>query len=204
MKEQILAALRTKYKNLGLSEKAFESVALFLENTVTSEDQIETATSGVEPILKGMQGEADKVRTESAKKYQELEKTIPKKEAGAAEPKKEEDKKEDVPEYVKILLERLDKIEGSKVLDSRKQKLETAISKLPSEMRGSYSRYKLDAYNDEEFDSLLTEVSGEVETVSATLAAKGAVFSTPVGGGGVASKTASEKELKEAAKMLKI
>lgn len=64
MKEKILSVLKTKYSNLGFSQKAFDGVASFLEKTVSDESQIETAASGVEPLLKVFQAESDRARTE--------------------------------------------------------------------------------------------------------------------------------------------
>lgn len=64
MKEKILAALKTKYSNLGFGTKALDGVAAILEKSVTDESQIETAISGVEPFLKVFQSEADRARTE--------------------------------------------------------------------------------------------------------------------------------------------
>lgn len=81
MKEKLIAALKTKYKNLGFGDKAFDGVAEYLSKTVTEENQIETAIAGVEPILKSVQGDIDKVRTEKTelqKKIDELEKRVPK------------------------------------------------------------------------------------------------------------------------------
>ncbi len=73
MKEKILPALKTKYKNLGFGEKAFDGVAEYLSKTVTKEEDIETAIAGVEPLLKSFQGDIDKVRTELTQKSTELE-----------------------------------------------------------------------------------------------------------------------------------
>lgn len=64
MKEKILSVLKTKYSNLGFSPKAFDGVASYLEKTVSDESQIETAASGVEPLLKVFQAESDRARTE--------------------------------------------------------------------------------------------------------------------------------------------
>lgn len=64
MKQKILAALKNKYANLGFGQKALDGVADYLEKTVTEESQIETAISGVEPLLKVFQAEADRSRTE--------------------------------------------------------------------------------------------------------------------------------------------
>ena len=64
MKEKILAALKTKYSNLGFGAKVLDRVASILEKSVTDESQIETAVGGVEPLLKVFQSDADRARTE--------------------------------------------------------------------------------------------------------------------------------------------
>lgn len=64
MKQKISTALKNKYANLGFGQKALDGVADYLEKTVTEESQIETAISGVEPLLKVFQAEADRSRTE--------------------------------------------------------------------------------------------------------------------------------------------
>lgn len=73
MKEKILSVLKTKYSNLGFSQKAFDGVASYLEKTVSDASQIETAASGVEPLLKVFQAESDRARTEYSALKGELE-----------------------------------------------------------------------------------------------------------------------------------
>ena len=80
MKEKILENLKNKYSNLGFGQKAFDGVALYLEKTITDEAQIETAISGVEPLLKAFQSDIDKVRTEKSAlqlQLEELKKAAP-------------------------------------------------------------------------------------------------------------------------------
>ena len=92
MKEKILSALKTKYQNLGFSEKAFGGVADYLAATVTEETQIETATGGVEALLKAFQGDIDaRVTTALAKQKLELERKP------ADPPKPSDPPKDDVP-----------------------------------------------------------------------------------------------------------
>lgn len=64
MKEKILAALKTRYANLGFGPKALDGVAAIMEKTVADESHIETAVGGVEPLLRVFQSEADRARTE--------------------------------------------------------------------------------------------------------------------------------------------
>ena len=70
MKEQILTALKTKYANLGLSDQVLNSVSELLATSVTEESAIEGAVSGVESLLKAVQGDNDRIRTAAAKKNQ--------------------------------------------------------------------------------------------------------------------------------------
>lgn len=67
MKEKISTALKTKYNNLGLSQKAFDGVAAFLiaQKTIEKEEDIETVISGanISDLLKLFQGESDTIRT---------------------------------------------------------------------------------------------------------------------------------------------
>lgn len=64
MKTKIANALKTKYANLGLSEKALNGVASILEKTVTEESGIESAIAeaSVADLLKVFQGELDRER----------------------------------------------------------------------------------------------------------------------------------------------
>ena len=75
MKAKLLAALKTKYSNLGLSDKAFDGVAALLVKTVTKEEEIETAVAGseVEALLKSIQSSVDTERTKATKAIKDLD-----------------------------------------------------------------------------------------------------------------------------------
>lgn len=66
-------ALKEGYKQLGLSESAFERVAAFGETFITSDEQIESFVKAAEAMLRHEQSEADKVRTELNAKIKGLE-----------------------------------------------------------------------------------------------------------------------------------
>ena len=68
MRQKILKALKTKYSSKGLSEKALDGVAAFLEKTVTDEAQIDAAISEahVESLVNIYQSEADALRNAKA------------------------------------------------------------------------------------------------------------------------------------------
>lgn len=73
MKQKILTALKTKYANKGFGEKALDGVADFLSKTVTKEEDVEAAVSGIESMLTSLQSETDRLRTENATLKKEVE-----------------------------------------------------------------------------------------------------------------------------------
>ena len=75
MKTKILAALKTKYANLGLGDKAFDGVAALLVKTVTKEEEIEgaVAEASVETLLKTIQSSVDAERTKASQATKALE-----------------------------------------------------------------------------------------------------------------------------------
>lgn len=71
--QEILTQLKTKYKNLGLSETILKAKAKQLSKAVEKQEDIENAVAGVEDDLAIFQSFADQNRT-LAKKIEELEK----------------------------------------------------------------------------------------------------------------------------------
>ena len=164
MFEQILKGLKTKYKDLGLSENVLKATAEFLSRAVKEESEIETAVAGVEGMLKVQQSIADQNRTYKAK-IEELEKGKPA-EPAPKEPKEEPKPNEEMPEWAKKLMEGFtavsQKVEGfekDKQNLSNEQKL---ISKL-KELGVNENFYKLQIagrtfQNDEEIETFANSV----------------------------------------------
>ena len=75
MKAQILSALKTEYKSLGLSEKALDGVASLLEKTVVDENGIDAAVkeASVAALLKIYQSEMDTERQKASKANRDLD-----------------------------------------------------------------------------------------------------------------------------------
>lgn len=75
MKSKILAELKTRYSNLGLSDKAFDGVADLLVKTVTKEEEVKAAVaeSAVETLLKTIQSSVDAERTKASQAARALE-----------------------------------------------------------------------------------------------------------------------------------
>lgn len=120
MKQKILTGLKNKYAHLGLSREALDGVASVLEKTVKSEDEIETAVSGVEGLLKVFQSEADRERTnynalKAAK--EEIEQKL--KEATPAPPK-EDPKPFDAEAFKAEILETMRKERETAAQDAEK------------------------------------------------------------------------------------
>lgn len=108
MKQKILEALKQGYKNLGLSEEAFERVATLGETFIKEESEIANFVKGAEAILKGQQSEADKARGKAAEEKKALEDKIAELEAklngggGNPEPPKPDPQPQD---FAKIIAE---------------------------------------------------------------------------------------------------
>lgn len=91
MKTKILAALKTKYNNLGLSDKAFDGVAALLVKTITKDEEIEAGIAGaeVETLLKSIQSSVDAERTKAtnaAKALEDYKKLHPEQGGGGENP----------------------------------------------------------------------------------------------------------------------
>ncbi len=139
MLEQILKELKTKYKNLGLSDTILKVVAEKLAITVKEENEIETAVAGVESELKNYQSFADQNRT--------LQKEIADLKKGNENPPKKEDEPEnppappkesgDVPEWaksftesIKAISESVETLKSEKTNQSNAEKLVSKFKEL--------------------------------------------------------------------------
>lgn len=140
MFDKILSGLKTKYKDLGLSETILKVTAETLAKTVEKEEDIETAVAGVEGQMKIYQSFADQNRT--------LQTEITNlKKAGNSEEKKEEEKKEgeekketggeEVPAWAKAIidsnkaiLEKQNQLDAEKVNKTNAEKLVSKLKEL--------------------------------------------------------------------------
>ena len=199
MYQLILNALKAKFQ--GVSDAVLSRIANKLAKTVTSQEQVATSAEGV-TLQQVIDSYADHRATEAQQtavhnyesKYglKDGEKVTPvtvqqqggqptggqstQPTAGATE----------TPEWAKQLIEqnkvltdRIAKMEGQRTTDSRKQQLSTIIAKLPEQLRKPYERITLDSLSDEQFNTLVTEVTTEVEGIANDINSKGAVFGRP-------------------------
>lgn len=79
----------------------------------------------------------------------------------------------------KALTERLNKMEGERTTNSRKQQLSEIVKQLPEALQKPYEHIMLDKLTDEEFVTLANDVTTEVNGITNDIKAKGAVFGRP-------------------------
>lgn len=221
MKQKIFEALKAKFQ--GGNASVLNRIAEKLAKTVTTDEQVATAVSGVtQELIEVIESYGDSRATEAQQtavsnyesKYGLKEgkpttdggaaaggnpnggTTVQTPPAGGAEP---------VPTWAqqlidsnKTLTERLNKMEGDNTTSIRKQQLATIINKLPEKLRKPYERVSVDTLTDEQFTSLVGEVTTEVDGLAGEIAAKGAVFSRPSAGGGGNQGNGLTKEQQEA------
>ena len=121
MKQKLLEALKTKFKDLGVQDSILEGVAAKLSKTITTEDQIETAISGVtfDTLL---QPEVDRRATEASdtavKNYEKKHKLKdgkaiedPTKKKPDPKPKEGEGDDEKVPAWATAFMEKQDALD---------------------------------------------------------------------------------------------
>lgn len=209
MKEQILSALKQKYANLGLSDQVLSSVSEMLANSVTEESAIEGAISGVESLLKAVQGDNDRIRTAAAKK-QQPKKEEPTPQPQGAEQKPEPQQNEQPPEWAKALIStvstltnEINAIKGEKISNSRKGVLDELIKDLPDSLKKAYSRINFADLSDEDFTALTSDIKKEVEEVNKQIGLKGGIFKTPLAGAKKNPTEKSEKEINEVVDKIK-
>ena len=186
MKKKILEALKTKFE--GVSETILDRIATKLAKTASTEDQVATAVEGV-TLQQVIESYGDSRATEAQQtavrnyeaKYN-LKDGKPEKIDGG-EPNKgkatEASGAENTPAWVKALTDRLDRLEASRTAENRKQQLGKVIDRLPENLRKAYERLPLDGYTDEQFSTVLSEITTEVQGIAGETAAKGGVFGKP-------------------------
>ena len=199
MYQLIINALKAKFQ--GVSDNVLSRIANKLAKTVTSQEQIATSVEGV-TLQQVIDSYADHRATEATQtavqnyesKYglKDGEKVTPvtvQQQGGqptGGQPTQPTAGATETPEWAKQLIEqnkaltdRIAKMEGQRTTDSRKQQLSTIIAKLPEQLRKPYERITLDSLSDEQFNTLVTEVTTEVEGIANDINSKGAVFGRP-------------------------
>lgn len=205
MKAKVMAALKTKFN--GVQDAILNRVAdkLISGGKVTKEDEVATAVDGVtfQQVLE-MYGDS-RANEASATAVRNYESTHKLKDGKAIEPETPKPAAnanngggESVPEWAKTLIaankamtERLNAFEKGRTTESRRARLDAVVSKLPESLRKAYARTPVENQTDDEFTSLLADVTNEVAAIESSGRAAGAVTGRPMGGTGTGSSAAA-------------
>lgn len=195
MLKEILNALKAKFE--GVSDAVLNRIATKLAKTVTTAEQVKSAVDGV-TLQQVIDSYADNRATEATqtaiRNYEQkhgLKDGV--KIDNPGDPQKKDPNQqseggigEQTPEWAKAILkanealtERIAKMEGANTTSARKAQITEIVSKLPETLRKPYERIALDKMTDDEFSSLVTSVSSEVDGIAKEISAKGAVFGRP-------------------------
>lgn len=214
MKQKILEALKAKFP--GGNANVLNRIADKLAKTVTTDEQVTTAIAGVtKGFIEIIESYGDSRATEAQQtavqtyetKYglkdgQKIDngggsqggqqggtQTVQTQSAGV----------EQVPAWAQALIEsnktiteRLNKMDGDRTTATRKQQLSTIIEKLPENLRKAYERTPIDGLTDERFNTLVGEITTEVDGIVNDTRAKGAVFGRPAAQNGGSSSQGNE------------
>lgn len=188
MKKQILEALKAKFQ--GVSEAILNRIADKLAKTVTTAEQVATAVEGV-TIQQVIESYGDSRATEAQQtavhnyetKYG-LKDGVKVDDGGGSQGGQQGG--DAIPTWAqtlidsnKALTERLNKMDVDRTTATRKQQLQTVIEKLPEKLRKAYERTPVDGLTEEQFNTLFSEISSEVEGIVNETHVKGAVFGRP-------------------------
>lgn len=198
MKQKILTALKAKF--VGVSDAILDRVATKLAQTVTTAEQVQTAVDGVtfQQVLESYGDSRATQATQTAVHNYEtkyglkdgVKVTPPEQQppvppvtppvtppAGGAEA---------VPAWAQALIEsnnslknELAQMKTDRTTETRKQQISTLIEKLPENLRKAYSRTPVDGLTDEQFTTLVGEITTEVGDIQSSIQQKGAVFGKP-------------------------
>jgi hypothetical protein len=199
MKKQILEALKAKFQ--GVSEAILNRIADKLAKTVTTAEQVATAVEGV-TIQQVIESYGDSRATEAQQtavhnyetKYG-LKDGVKVDDGGGSQGgqqggvqtvQTQQQGGDAIPTWAqtlidsnKALTERLNKMDVDSTTATRKQQLQTVIEKLPEKLRKAYERTPVDGLTEEQFNTLFSEISSEVEGIVNETHVKGAVFGRP-------------------------
>lgn len=189
MKDAIITALAAKFE--GLTNEVYERVAqkLLKDKTIVTEDDVATAVAGV-TFASLLASEGDRRATEASqtavRNYENKHHLKDGKPTDAPQPPTTPPTQEDIPQWAQALIdsnkslrEELNTIRATNTLQERRSQLKPILEKLPEPMRKAYERTNIDNLTDEQFATIKTEITAEVEAVNKELSAKGVVFSAP-------------------------
>ena len=205
MKQKIFEALKAKFP--GVNANVLNRIADKLAKTVTTDEQVTTAVAGVtQEFIEVIESYGDSRATEAqqtaVRNYEQQHglkdgKPVSGSDTGGGQQQQTPTVTtttttpaaggtEATPAWAQALIQqnnelkaRLDRMDGDRTTATRKSQLSAIYAKLPEKLRKPYERISVDALTDEQFATLLTEVTTEVDGLAADVAAKGAIFGRP-------------------------
>lgn len=212
MKKELFDALKAKFP--GVSDSILDRIATKLAKTATTAEQVKTAVEGVtiQQVIESYGDSRATEASETARKnaVQEYESRYGLKDGvkttttttggeqptGGSATNPTTGGTDETPAWARTLIERIERMETAKTTETRTQQLNAVIGKLPEPMRKAYERLPIDKYSAEEFNTLIADITTEVEGIADDTAVQGAVFGKPSASTGAQNKT----ELTEAQK----
>lgn len=215
MKQKILEALKAKFP--GGNANVLNRIADKLCKTVTTDEQVTTAVAGVtKEVIEIIESYGDSRATEAqqtaVQTYEQkhgLKDGVKIDNGGGSQGGQQGGTQtvqtqqtaggEQVPAWAQALIdsnktitERLNKMDGDRTTATRKQQLSSIIEKLPENLRKPYERTPVDGLTDEQFNTLVGEITSEVDGIVNDKQAKGAVFGRPSAQHGGSSSQGNE------------
>lgn len=196
-RQQIFDALKAKFT--GVSDAILSRVAEKLDKTVTSQEQVATVVEGVtfQQVLESYgDSRATEAQQTAVRNYEQkygLKDGVKAEKTGGQQPQATDAARtttqgggDETPSWAKALIdsnkaltERLNAMEGERTNATRRQKLANITDKLPEALRKAYERTPVENITDDEFNSLISEISTEVQGIMSETNARGAVFGRP-------------------------
>lgn len=182
MKQQILESLKAKFE--GVSDAILSRIADKLAKTATTAEDVETAVAGVtfQQVLESYgDSRATEAQQSAVTNYEKKHnlkdgKPIEQKQEPKPQPQPQGGG-EPVPAWAQALIDsnkamsdEIQRLKTERTTDTRKQQLSKVVEKLPDSIRKVYDRIPVEQMSDEDFSAMLTDVNGEVESISQSIA----------------------------------
>lgn len=219
MKQKILDALKTKFP--GVSDAILDRVANKLAQTATTAEQVQTAVDGVtfQQVLESYgDARANQAQQTAVHNYeqkyglkdgvkQQSQQQQQQQQTGSQQQTVEQQggkPNEDIPAWAKAIIDtnktivdRMNRLDSERITTTRRQQIDKLIEGLPDNLKKAYGRTPVEGISDEDFNTLVSEITNEVKDISSQVSQHGAVFGRPTQQGrGGNGQELSEQQVK--------
>lgn len=195
MKKIILEALKTKFD--GVSADILTRIADKLATKAQSEDEAKELAEGVS-VQDLLERYGDYRAQQAANKQKPESKPTPEP-IPDADPKPQDPKGDEMPEWAKSLKAELDGYKANELANKRLGGLRELIKELPDSLKARYERdfARLTFKDEEDYQQWISELTPDVESIVEDIKKMGGNLSNPKGGGGDPQPTIPEALLKK-------